>query len=107
LSKDGRILPWFELLLGVLLILGVALRWAGSIIPAAARIHRCDDARKILGLEINCGCFGNKRSWNGHADSRQQLLVSLSPSQLELSRQETPGWRFLLISRSPQVFALE
>jgi uncharacterized membrane protein YphA (DoxX/SURF4 family) len=56
----ARILPWFELLLGVLLIAGVALRWVGLITSALLLVFIGAMTRaKILGLEINCGCFGN------------------------------------------------
>jgi uncharacterized membrane protein YphA (DoxX/SURF4 family) len=56
----GRILPWFEVALGVLLISGVALRWVGiaasllllAFIGGMTRAY-------LLGLEIVCGCFGN------------------------------------------------
>jgi uncharacterized membrane protein YphA (DoxX/SURF4 family) len=56
----GRILPWFEVALGVFLIAGVALRWVGiaasllllAFIGGMTRAY-------ILGLEIMCGCFGN------------------------------------------------
>jgi uncharacterized membrane protein YphA (DoxX/SURF4 family) len=56
----ARILPWFELALGILLIVGVGLRWTGLIasllllgfIGAMTRAY-------MNGLEIMCGCFGN------------------------------------------------
>lgn len=54
------ILPWFELMLGTLLIVGVALPWIGSITSALLLVFIGAMTRaKILGLEINCGCFGN------------------------------------------------
>jgi uncharacterized membrane protein YphA (DoxX/SURF4 family) len=56
----ARILPWFELLLGALLIVGAGLRWVGSITSALLLVFIGAMTRaKILGLEINCGCFGN------------------------------------------------
>jgi uncharacterized membrane protein YphA (DoxX/SURF4 family) len=56
----ARILPWFELALGVLLIAGVGLRWVASITSALLLVFIGAMTRaKILGLEINCGCFGN------------------------------------------------
>lgn len=56
----GRILPWFEVALGVLLISGVALRWVGiaSSLLLLAFIGGMTRAY-LLGLEIVCGCFGN------------------------------------------------
>jgi uncharacterized membrane protein YphA (DoxX/SURF4 family) len=56
----ARSLPWVELGLGVLLISGVALRWAGLFASGlmtvfiVAMVHAY-----VLKLEIMCGCFGN------------------------------------------------
>jgi uncharacterized membrane protein YphA (DoxX/SURF4 family) len=53
-------LPWVELLLGVTLISGVGLRWAGLFASGLmavfiiAMVHAY-----VLKLEIMCGCFGN------------------------------------------------
>jgi uncharacterized membrane protein YphA (DoxX/SURF4 family) len=56
----ARILPWFELALGALLIIGVGLRWAASIASALLLVFIIAMTRAyILGLEIVCGCFGN------------------------------------------------
>jgi uncharacterized membrane protein YphA (DoxX/SURF4 family) len=56
----ARFLPWFELSLGVLLMIGVGVRWVGSITSALLLVFIGAMTRaKILGLEINCGCFGN------------------------------------------------
>jgi uncharacterized membrane protein YphA (DoxX/SURF4 family) len=55
----ARILPWTEVALGLLLIAGVALRWVGSITTALLVVFMFALARAaVLGLEINCGCFG-------------------------------------------------
>jgi uncharacterized membrane protein YphA (DoxX/SURF4 family) len=56
----ARSLPWVELILGVTLISGVALRWAGLFASGlmtvfiVAMVHAY-----VLKLEIMCGCFGN------------------------------------------------
>jgi uncharacterized membrane protein YphA (DoxX/SURF4 family) len=56
----ARILPWFELALGALLIIGAGLRWAASIATALLLLFIVAMTRAyILGLEIVCGCFGN------------------------------------------------
>jgi uncharacterized membrane protein YphA (DoxX/SURF4 family) len=56
----ARILPWLELLLGALLTAGIGLRWVGSITSALLLVFIGAMTRaKMLGLEINCGCFGN------------------------------------------------
>lgn len=54
------VLPWIELLLGTLLIAGIALHWMASITTALLIVFMIALARAaILGLAINCGCFGD------------------------------------------------
>ena len=56
----ARILPWFELLLGVLLIAGIGLRWTGLTSSALLLVFIGAMTRAYMhGLEIKCGCFGN------------------------------------------------
>ncbi len=56
----ARILPWFELGLGILLLLGVGLRWTGLAASALLLVFIVAMTRAYLhGLEIMCGCFGN------------------------------------------------
>ena len=56
----ARILPWFELALGVVLVIGAGLHWAASIASALLLVFIVAMTRAyILGLEIVCGCFGN------------------------------------------------
>jgi len=56
----ARILPWFELLLGILLIAGVALRWTGLLACVLLLVFIGAMTRAYMnGLEIMCGCFGN------------------------------------------------
>jgi uncharacterized membrane protein YphA (DoxX/SURF4 family) len=73
------ILPWFELALGALLIAGVGLRWTGSITSALllAFIGAMTRA-KILGLEINCGCFGNNEKLGTATLIRDSSLLVLA-----------------------------
>jgi len=55
----ARILPWLELALGALLIVGAGVRWAGLIVTALLVVFMVALAHAALGgLEINCGCFG-------------------------------------------------
>lgn len=55
----ASILPWFELVVGVLLIFGIALRWASLAVTALLVVFMAALTRAaMLGLEINCGCFG-------------------------------------------------
>jgi uncharacterized membrane protein YphA (DoxX/SURF4 family) len=56
----ARVLPWVELAVGVLLISGLALRWVGSFTSLLLFVFIGAMLRaQILGLQINCGCFGN------------------------------------------------
>ena len=75
----ARILPWFELLLGALLIVGIGLRWAGSITTALLLVFIGAMTRaKILGLEINCGCFGNNEKLGTVTLIRDSSLLVLA-----------------------------
>ncbi len=65
----AKILPWLELVLGALLIIGLGVRWAGLTITALLVVFMIALAHAALGgLEINCGCFGN-----GSVKPRQRI----------------------------------
>jgi len=67
----ARALPWLELALGVLLIAGAGLRWIGATVTALLLVFMTAMARAaLLGLEINCGCFGS-----GSTSVRNELLL--------------------------------
>jgi uncharacterized membrane protein YphA (DoxX/SURF4 family) len=56
----ARMLPLLELLLGALLIVGVGLRWAGSAITSLLLVFMALLTRAMmLGLVIDCGCWGS------------------------------------------------
>ena len=56
----AKILPWLELVLGAMLVLGAGVRWAGLVVSALLVVFMIALAHAALGgLEINCGCFGN------------------------------------------------
>jgi uncharacterized membrane protein YphA (DoxX/SURF4 family) len=75
----GAGLPWLELVLGIFLIAGIALRWtsvatSGLLLVFIGAMTRA----KILGLEINCGCFGNNEklgTWTLLRDSSLLVLA--------------------------------
>jgi len=55
----ARTLPWLELLLGLFVVLGIGLRWASLGITALLVVFMGALTRAVvLGLQINCGCFG-------------------------------------------------
>jgi uncharacterized membrane protein YphA (DoxX/SURF4 family) len=67
----ARILPWLELALGALLIIGAGVRWAGLITTALLVVFMIALAHAALGgLEINCGCFGT-----GSVSPGRELIV--------------------------------
>jgi uncharacterized membrane protein YphA (DoxX/SURF4 family) len=56
----ARILPWFELLLGIMLIAGIGLRWTRMLASLLLLLFIGAMTRAYMnGLEIMCGCFGN------------------------------------------------
>jgi putative oxidoreductase len=56
----AKILPWVELALGAMLVIGTGVRWAGLVVSALLVVFMIALAHAALGgLEINCGCFGN------------------------------------------------
>jgi uncharacterized membrane protein YphA (DoxX/SURF4 family) len=92
----ARVLPWFELALGISLIVGAGLQWTASIasvlligfIAAMTRAY-------LLGLEIMCGCFGNNEKLG-------PLTLIRDSSLLVLALAVTIG-AFLVKKRTPTV----
>jgi uncharacterized membrane protein YphA (DoxX/SURF4 family) len=75
----AHVLPWFELALGALLVSGLALRWVGAATTALLLVFIGAMVRaKILGLEINCGCFGNNEKLGALTILRDSSLLLLS-----------------------------
>ena len=90
----ARTLPWFELLLGVVLIIanrGLALRYA-SVAGAALLggffiLMAISYAR---GLEIDCGCFGPGEALGPKTLVRDGTLVTLAIVLAILSMRRSP-----------------
>jgi len=75
----ARVLPWFELALGAWLISGIGLRWSGLLTSALLLVFIGAMTRaKIMGLEINCGCFGNNEKLGAATLIRDSSLLVLS-----------------------------
>jgi uncharacterized membrane protein YphA (DoxX/SURF4 family) len=75
----AHVLPWFELALGALLIAGIGLRWIGSLTTGLLLVFMGAMTRaKILGLEINCGCFGNNEKLGTATLVRDSSLLVLA-----------------------------
>jgi uncharacterized membrane protein YphA (DoxX/SURF4 family) len=75
----ARVLPWFELALGVFLISGMGLRWSGIVASALLLVFiGAMTNAYIKGLEIMCGCFGNNEKlgpWTLIRDSSMLVLA--------------------------------
>jgi hypothetical protein len=72
-------LPWFEMILGASLLSGVGLRWVGVASSSLLLVFIVAMFRaKLLGLEINCGCFGNNEKLGTATLIRDSSLLVLS-----------------------------
>jgi uncharacterized membrane protein YphA (DoxX/SURF4 family) len=75
----ARILPWFELLLGILLIAGAGLRWTGLIASGLLFVFIGAMTNAYWkGLEIMCGCFGNNEKLGPLTLLRDSSLLVLA-----------------------------
>jgi len=75
----ARILPWLELVLGAMLIIGAGVRWAGLAVTGLLVVFMIALAHAALGgLEINCGCFGTGSVSPGRELMRDAGLLALA-----------------------------
>ena len=75
----ARILPWFELGLGVLLISGVGLRWTGLVATGLMAVFMTAMTHAYINkLEIMCGCFGNNEKVGPLSLVRDSSLLVLA-----------------------------
>src|SRR5437879_2971694 len=75
----ARILPWLELGLGALLVIGVGVRWAGLVVIALLAVFMIALAHAALGgLEIHCGCFGTGSVKPGRELMLDGVLLALA-----------------------------
>jgi len=89
----ARTLPWFELLVGLLLIAGVFLRSAAIATTVLLGIFFGLMVRAYAkGMEINCGCFGPGEiiSWKTLLRDGSMLAAALALTSLNiLARRKT------------------
>jgi putative oxidoreductase len=75
----SRFMPWFELVLGLSLLIGIGIRWTSLIASGLLVVFIAAMTRAyILGLEIVCGCFGNSEKlgpWTLIRDSSMLVLA--------------------------------
>jgi uncharacterized membrane protein YphA (DoxX/SURF4 family) len=75
----ARALPWFELLLGLWLVAGVALRYAAGLASAVLLGFFAVMLRAYFkGMTIDCGCFGFGEALGPATLTRDGVLVLLS-----------------------------
>ena len=76
----AKTLPWFELVLGVVLLLGVQVRWVAALASLLLLVFYAVLVRSYaLGMTIECGCFGpgDQLTWKTLVRDGVLLLVSL------------------------------
>ena len=75
----ARGLPWVELSLGVLLIIGIGLRWVAAAAAALLLVFFSSMVRaQAHGLGIDCGCFGIGEKLGPRTLIRDGLLLALA-----------------------------
>ena len=77
----ARTLPWFELLVGLMVIGGIWLRLSSTAISALLLVFFALMVRAYMsGMEINCGCFGTGEpiSWKTLLRDGSMLAASLA-----------------------------
>ena len=77
----ARTLPWFELLIGLMVIGGIWLRISSTAISALLLVFFALMVRAYMsGMEINCGCFGTGEpiSWKTLLRDGSMLAASLA-----------------------------
>jgi uncharacterized membrane protein YphA (DoxX/SURF4 family) len=75
----AKTLPWFELVLGVLLVTGIKARWWAIICGLLLLGFWTSMLRAyLLGMDIDCGCFGPGERISIKTLLRDSLMVILS-----------------------------
>ena len=92
----ARTLPWFELVVGLLLIAGFWLRSAAAAITLLLAVFVALMVRAYAkGMEINCGCFGPGEviSWKTLLRDGSMLAAALALTALSFFRRQESGVR--------------
>ncbi len=94
LSEDGvslvsHLLPPFEIVLGLLLLIGWHLRiWASLVTMILIGFLSVVTRAYVLGLEIDCGCFGKPEPLTGWTIIRDSALLLLAVAMTVFAYQE-------------------
>jgi uncharacterized membrane protein YphA (DoxX/SURF4 family) len=79
LEPVAKILPWCELALGVALISGIWQRWFALIASALLGLFFAVMVRSyVIGLKIDCGCFGPGEALGPKTLARDFSLLALA-----------------------------
>jgi uncharacterized membrane protein YphA (DoxX/SURF4 family) len=75
----AKTLPWFELALGALLLLGLRIQWVAITCGVLLGAFWLSMLRAyLLGMEIDCGCFGPGEAISIFTLLRDGLMVALA-----------------------------
>jgi uncharacterized membrane protein YphA (DoxX/SURF4 family) len=75
----GRVLPWLELFLGLLLATGFGLRYAAAGASILLGLFFAVMVRAyVMGMKIDCACFGLGEAIGPATLARDGLLLALS-----------------------------
>jgi putative oxidoreductase len=91
----ARTLPWLELVLGVLLIAGVALRFLSVVATAILGLFfTVMLVSYFRGAGIDCGCFGVGEALSVKTLLRDGVLLAAAISLVILSRRPTASRQY-------------
>ena len=79
-NASALILPWLEIIVGIMLVVGIRVRLSASLAGGMVIIFTLAVAYAVvLGLKIDCGCFGSSGgdevSWWKVAKNTAMLLM--------------------------------
>ena len=75
----ARVLPWTELVLGILLLFGIKMRYIAPFATVLLLVFFTVMVKSYLsGLEIDCGCFGPGEALGPKTLARDGALLLLS-----------------------------
>jgi uncharacterized membrane protein YphA (DoxX/SURF4 family) len=89
----ARVLPWLELAIGVLLLMGVWLRYVSILAVVILGLFFATMLMSFgKGMRIDCGCFGVGEPLTAKTLARDGLLLASAVTLAALAR---PGNRFV------------
>ena len=75
----ARTLPWFELALGIVILLGWKLKWSASVATGLLLVFFSAMLRAYSkNLDIDCGCFGFGEKLGPMRFAEEALLLALA-----------------------------